>query len=97
MHGVLEPTQRETGDLQDNEVIVVLFGLYEEQKQRSDLDTAMDLIDEEKSLETEQNADEDEDYELLFGHKRQTPAEREPEKPCKMSRKAIRVMIWKKG
>ena len=30
MHGVLEPTQRETGDLQDNEVIVVLFGLYEE-------------------------------------------------------------------
>ena len=92
MHGVLEPTQRETGDLQDNEVIVVLFGLYEEQKQRSDLDTAMDLIDEEKSLETEQNADEDEDYELLFGHKRQTP-----EKPSKMSRKAIRVMIWKKG
>ena len=57
----------------------------------------MDLIDEEKSLETEQNADEDEDYELLFGHKRQTPAEREPEKPSKMSRKAIRVMIWKKG
>ncbi|KNB42353.1 hypothetical protein JH06_4073 [Blastocystis sp. subtype 4] len=85
MHGVLEPTQRETGDLQDNEVI----------KQRSDLDTAMDLIDEEKSLETEQNADEDEDYELLFGHKRQTPAEREPEKPSKMSRKAIRIAVKK--
>ena len=27
MHGVMEPTQRETGDLQDEDVIVGLLGI----------------------------------------------------------------------
>ena len=93
MHGVVTPTQRETGDQQDDEVIVLLQVLCNEQKQRSDMEIAMDMMEEERSLETEPKADEDEDYELLFGHKRQAPTEREAEKPSKISRKAIRVRI----
>lgn len=93
MHGVMEPIQRETGDLQDEDVIVGLLGITHLQKKKSDVDIALDMIEEEAIPNEESHEmDEDEDYELLFGRKRQSPSEKEPEKPSKMSRKAIRVI-----
>ena len=83
MHGVAPAHGRDTGDIQEESVIVLRMDIDNDQKRKSYEDEVLDAIEEEALPENDEAQNEndlDEDYQLLFGDEESTLPKKETKK-----------------